>query len=537
MDNTKPPEMEPEMENEETFDLSDPDKAVEYWTSQISTHDENMLNVYYYRRAEAYMAKSRHDKKFLQSALDDINTSLCIAGDNAEEYSLRAKIYEELGNYEKAQWNYFKAKHTNAFLNVINEQDNTGSKKDLSGRQFISIINKISVMKISGKIILSLPAQDNEPLEPEILYSGGENALFRRRPDQFIILEKVPDDFFSDAGVRDAVFNKKEIFIEEDDENPALAAPLQPDEAPLQGRQYRTDVRLVIEKLDSAESIIKDGYPVFTSLRAQVSANLDKPIKDVIGKEDFVNLAAVLAREENYTLLDKYTAEGLPLNEKTGFIFKVWRPTPLFYITTNRLVGFMHDPLKMIRYLAANGANPDMACEEDDTPLGNQCLENGLPVIMKTLLEAGADPNCFTEIDSGPIKPLHLLLLPCEYDEETETLLPVKAANIEKIRLLIDKGADVNYVNDSGSTALSIAINNCEGDVRKEIVKLLLEKGADIKSAIDGLIKGIEYKHSKSAFSLYEIYSGNIDCLPVKQDAGLAHKYLCIADDLMNKSF
>ena len=406
---------------------------------------------------------------------------------------------------------------------------NAGVKKAEVDEKFFIASAELYLLKSGGKIIFSLISGKNmlffadEPVEPEILYSGGENALFRRRPDQFIFLEKVPDEFFSEAEVRDVIFNRKETVFTE---KKTASSP---------AREYTVKFRLVIEKLESSEAAIQSGYPFFTSLRALVCANMDKPIADIIGKDDCINLAAVLAREENYALLEKYFSEKLPINEKVSPLFKEWRPTVLFYITTNRLVGFMEDPLKLIRYLAANGADPNMPSEEGDTPLGNQCLDNGLYITMKTLLEIGADPNRFTEIKSGPIKPLHLLLLPSGYNEETREVKLIGASCIEKIKLLVNSGADVNYSGDSGFTALSMAINNSEGKARGEIVRFLLKNGADEQSAVDSLKKDVELGHSKSAFSLYEIYSGRIEGLTVKPDSDLARKYLCVCADLLNK--
>jgi len=505
------------------IDLNDPDLAIEYWTKEINER-ECMLNAYYYHRAEAYFNKGD-----MESALADINMSLQILSDSEESYYLRSQIYKKLDDDDKARWNLFKSRHIAAFQKVINDKSKKiliEKNEDIYDNPFITKA-AVSIQKNEGEILLCLKdcIFENEPLEPEILYSGGENALLRRRPDQFILLENVPDEFFSDSDVREEIFNRKETTITENNLN--LTAKISNAE------KYKVQVRLVIETLDSIDSIVKSGYPIYTSLRARINANMDKPIADIIGREDFINLAAVLAREENYNLLEKYFAENLPINENTGFSFKTWRPSPLYYVTTNRLIGFLENPPKIIRFLAANGADPDKGSEESDTPLGNQCLENGLALIMKTLIEIGADPNCFTEFDGGPIKPLHLMLLPAEYDEFTKELKPLKTSDIEKIKLLIDNGADVNYLSDSGSTALSLAINNSEGTVRKELIKLLLDKGADIQSAVDALNKGVEQKHSQAAFSLYEIYSGHIEGLSVKLDSALARKYLCISADLL----
>jgi len=502
----------------EVVDLDDPDKAIEYYTKEIKTQN-CALGPYHAYRAEAYLKKGD-----FEAALNDINTALNESSDNEEAYYIRAQIYEKMSNSEMAKWNIFKTKHVEAYQRLMNEHSRRYPKPKREGADEKAVIatEKITVKKSGAKVIINLAAQEGEPIEPEILYSGGDNALFRRRPQQFILLEKVPDEFFSDTEVREAVFNLKEVLISEKSS----------DSAP----EYTAKVRLVIETLDSADSVIKDGYPLFTSLRARVCANMDKAITDVIGKEDCINLAAVIAREENYELLQKYLDEKLPLNERVSFIFGTWRPTPLYYVTTKRLVGFMEDPLKIIRFLAVNGADPNMPCEDGDTPLGNQCLDNGLSIIMKTLLETGADPNIFTHIETGNIKPLHLTLLPSEYDEETHEFTPIKAKEIDKVKLLIDAGADVNYVSDSGATALSLVINNSEGDVRKKLAQILLEKGADIKGAIDALEKAVELESHSAAYSLYEIYSNQIDGLNISPDSKLSRKYLLLAADLKYKS-
>ena len=509
------------------YDLNDPDQAIEYFTEKIENR-VFALDSCYYSRAEAYFKKGD-----LKTALDDVNAALAVMCNREEYYSLRADIYEKLGDSETAEWNLFRAKHVRAFQKIINETDQSEIQKDEhTGVNIKPLIGEKSLIEEKpliateecslqikgGNFLFVLSARDNEPIEPEILYSGGDNALFRRRPDQFILIELTQGDVIMSGG-REEMLKKKEVIVAE---SMSANAP-----SPVR-RGYAVKIRPVFETLESVESIVEDGYPLFTSLRARVCANRNKPIS-VLVREDRVNLAAVLVREENYMLLDKYFAEKLPVNERVSSVFKTWQPTPLFYATAYKTAGSMKDPVKMLRYLAANQADPDMPGGEGDTPLGNQCFENGQYVIMKTLIEIGADPDGITKTRNGPMKPLHLLLLPSEYDDETQKYRPVNAEHLEKVKLLVDSGADVNYVDDSGLTALGLAISFSEGKVRNALVKLLLKKGADIVTAVESIKKSVEYDIPSAAFALYELYSGSIENIPVKSDSRQARKYLEIA--------
>jgi ankyrin repeat protein len=75
---------------------------------------------------------------------------------------------------------------------------------------------------------------------------------------------------------------------------------------------------------------------------------------------------------------------------------------------------------------------------------------------MQALLEAKADVNAKNAFDA--------------------TALMWSAGDIKKVRLLLDKGADVNARSKPGRSALIIA---CSQSGTSEVVKLLIEKGAD----------------------------------------------------------
>lgn len=81
--------------------------------------------------------------------------------------------------------------------------------------------------------------------------------------------------------------------------------------------------------------------------------------------------------------------------------------------------------------------------------------------IAKYLIDKGVDVNAIDE------------------NEETSLFKAVSKNNFNIAQLLIEKGADVNYSDSQGNTALNIAAWNNE---MAEILKLLLDKGANIES-------------------------------------------------------
>ncbi len=84
--------------------------------------------------------------------------------------------------------------------------------------------------------------------------------------------------------------------------------------------------------------------------------------------------------------------------------------------------------------------------------------------MMKRLLATGVDPNLKDSEDNTP-----LIIAPGNLDVVT-------GKSIDIVRLLIEKGADVNAKNKYGGTPLHAAIGS------EQTVKLLLEHGADVNA-------------------------------------------------------
>ena len=83
--------------------------------------------------------------------------------------------------------------------------------------------------------------------------------------------------------------------------------------------------------------------------------------------------------------------------------------------------------------------------------------------MIKLLIERGADVNAKSK------------------DGNTALITATSYGRIENVKLLIDKGADINAKSKNGGTALIWAAKMG----RTEIIKLLLEKGADVSAKMN----------------------------------------------------
>ncbi len=117
------------------------------------------------------------------------------------------------------------------------------------------------------------------------------------------------------------------------------------------------------------------------------------------------------------------------------------------------------------RILLERGARVDEPGASENTPLHEAAL-NGDAALIRELINRGADVNALNDINSTP------LLLDTMYDDVSEDDCYAVA------EILLDHGADPTIANDEGNTPLHGAVMRN----RLRIVELLLEHGARLNA-------------------------------------------------------
>lgn len=219
------------------------------------------------------------------------------------------------------------------------------------------------------------------------------------------------------------------------------------------------------------------------------------PIEEIAGTyEEKVELIAALAFWEKYEILENLFAKKELsendddwLNGRLRSSFAWWEPSPLYFITGEKQWVEMQDPCRMIRFLVDRGADPNLPAGDGSTPLWNQLNSKGSLQILETLLELGADPNQISRDEEYEWLPLVYCLIPFANDEDEDDCLPYDSDQIRKAELLLRYGAEVNNCCPAlpPYTPLWMAVAIGRGLENVSLVKMLLERGADVNPAPD----------------------------------------------------
>lgn len=127
--------------------------------------------------------------------------------------------------------------------------------------------------------------------------------------------------------------------------------------------------------------------------------------------------------------------------------------------------------LKIVRLLLDNGANPNVrANEESDVPLYNPVIHNNHQ-LMRLLINKGADVNAK---DAGGNPLLHIAV-----EDAVGWDSPVSSdIVIPTVRILLESGADIDALDNNGKPILYTAVHA----FKPAIFNMLINKGAKINS-------------------------------------------------------
>lgn len=145
--------------------------------------------------------------------------------------------------------------------------------------------------------------------------------------------------------------------------------------------------------------------------------------------------------------------------------------------TTLLMRAISTENYKAVEFLLENGADPNIIAEIGGTALFNavshswkDVTANQNPRFVKIMLEYGADPNipyCAPEAE-GTISPIEC---------GTSPLMHATQRGLEKVRLLVDAGAEIDYKTKLGTTAAIKALLHNKADVAHY---LIVEKKARV---------------------------------------------------------
>jgi len=180
--------------------------------------------------------------------------------------------------------------------------------------------------------------------------------------------------------------------------------------------------------------------------------------------------------------------------------FAFWGPTPFYFITAKTAREKIKDPKKILKYLIDKGADINCKAADGSAALINQtCSDCESTEMLQTLLEFGADPNQSCLFYDNEWTPLTHCLSPCSEEEKDmngeniSVIIPFNDFAVKQAKLLLDHGADPNLTSPNMPNYPPLIIAIRYGFITKggstkgkpaesilELIELLIQKGADV---------------------------------------------------------
>jgi len=138
--------------------------------------------------------------------------------------------------------------------------------------------------------------------------------------------------------------------------------------------------------------------------------------------------------------------------------------------------------VEVVKLLLGNGAIVNLRDKDGKTSLMMASLKGSVKV-MKILLDSGADINAKTQDGDTALKTALEVVAICKGTSRRSVVCPQGGdLAVEAMKVLLDKGADVNARDKDGETPLELAIEYVGVGTPIEVIKILLDKGADVNA-------------------------------------------------------
>ena len=231
-----------------------------------------------------------------------------------------------------------------------------------------------------------------------------------------------------------------------------------------------SDLKEVMRLVEEGEDLNERDFSGTTALSISILSNQPKMTEYLITHGAEPNASTKLVRD----LIKKGDIKTIELLLNRGAKIDgppntIWPDEiPLLEAIQNKKIDIS---LLLIKRGANVNIEPNRKSKDYHTALALTAYDVRLLTVLKALLDAGADPNKKAILD---ITPLHCA---------------AEANNIEAVRLLVGKGADINAKDDTGFTPIMKTFSKNRKDKTRELptLKLLLASGADINSVFECL--------------------------------------------------
>lgn len=175
----------------------------------------------------------------------------------------------------------------------------------------------------------------------------------------------------------------------------------------------------------------------------------------------------IAAAINDYDMVKFLVEKGADVNAKTHFEYSSVVTPLLLSLDYEHIESRYDENSSVAEYLINNGADINVTNEDGETPLMYASKVHNIKVI-ELLIQKGADVNFYKGGSTA-------LISACEYSHER---------NIDVIKYLVSKNANINAQDNKGDTALNKTLDTSdEGSIDIldfEIAHFLIEQGADV---------------------------------------------------------